>query len=295
MSRSALLAGSAVFTVAVAAGFMACAQQKGPMSMVETTAAWKALEANDYQGALQHADKVVEEYLGFARRKQAELNKGKVDVPLGQVADPNRKKAIFELGPLNDVAACLFIKGRCYYRLNRPEESRKAFAEAARLPSARVYDPKQDMFWAPALIAARCVKDPSLAEKPSHNWLTSDAWDAFNSDDFPKALELADACVQLHLGGAQAEQARLSARRLQVPSGAVDAVQKEAVHRNGLLNDVATCAFIKGRSLEKLGNRLEAIRAYEVAARLSYGRCWDPQGWFWSPAEAAAGRLEVLQ
>ena len=99
MASSALLAGSAVFTAAVAAGLMACAQQKGPMSMVETTAAWKALEAKDYQGELQHADKVVDEYLGVARHKQAELTKGRVDVPLGQVADANRKKAIFDSGP----------------------------------------------------------------------------------------------------------------------------------------------------------------------------------------------------
>ena len=58
------------------------------------------------------------------------------------------------------MAACLFIEGRCYYMLNRPEESRKAYADAARLPSARVYDPKQDMFWAPALIASRNAQGP---------------------------------------------------------------------------------------------------------------------------------------
>jgi tetratricopeptide (TPR) repeat protein len=295
MTRSALLAGSAVLTVTFAAGFMACAQQEGPMSMVETTAAWKALEAKDYQGALRHADKVVDEFRGFALHKQDELTKSRIDVPLGQVADPQRKAAIFELGPLNDVAACLFIEGRCYYMLNKPEPSRKAFAEAARLPSARVYDPKQDMFWAPALIAARCAKDPSLAEKPPHNLLTSEAWDALNGGDFPKAIELTDACLQLNLQAARKEQDRLSKQRVSIPVGKVNDAQKEAIHNNGLLNDVATCAFIKGRSLEKLGNRPGAAHAYRVATQLSHGRCWDPQGWFWSPAEASAGRLEILQ
>ena len=88
----------------------------------------------------------------------------------------------------------------------------------------------------------------------------------------------------------------LTHNRYTLLNRSADAVQKEAIHKNGLLNDVAACAFIKGRSMEKLGNRPGAVQAYKFATQLSYGRCWDPdQGSFWSPAASAAGRLKMIQ
>jgi hypothetical protein len=62
------------------------------------------------------------------------------------------------------------------------------------------------------------------------------------------------------------------------------------------LNDVGTCWFIRGRSLEKMRRNSEAKTAYGAAAKYTYARCWDPDGQaYWSPAEAAAERLEVMR
>jgi hypothetical protein len=68
-----------------------------------------------------------------------------------------------------------------------------------------------------------------------------------------------------------------------------------------LLNDVATAYFIKGRSAEYLYEKTKdkkykslAEEAYQAACVLKYGRCWDPQGWFWSPCDAANERLNLF-
>jgi hypothetical protein len=64
----------------------------------------------------------------------------------------------------------------------------------------------------------------------------------------------------------------------------------------GLLNDVGTCWFIKGRSLEKLERRQEAIQAYRRAERYTYARTYDPS-WdgFWSPSQGAKDRRTYLE
>lgn len=70
---------------------------------------------------------------------------------------------------------------------------------------------------------------------------------------------------------------------------------KQKIFANGLLNDVATCYFIKGKAAEKLVRKDDAKRAYEEAKKLTYARAWDPQGWFWSPSEGASDRLDALR
>ena len=65
---------------------------------------------------------------------------------------------------------------------------------------------------------------------------------------------------------------------------------------NGLLNDVATCLWIKGRSHEELGQISEARRAYRQAMLLTHGRCWNEvEELFWSPAEKAGDDLANLE
>jgi hypothetical protein len=63
---------------------------------------------------------------------------------------------------------------------------------------------------------------------------------------------------------------------------------------NALLNDVAACHFLKGKAYEKLGRAVDAKKAYTEAKKLTLGRVWDPAGWFWSPAEGAGDRLEMM-
>ena len=86
--------------------------------------------------------------------------------------------------------------------------------------------------------------------------------------------------------------------------GSANSTQKQNILSNWALNDVGSCYFILGQSLETLG-QLEkeqifktilekAKNIYVKAQRFPYARAWDPQGWFWSPAEGAKNRLDEL-
>ena len=126
--------------------------------------------------------------------------------------------------------------------------------------------------------------------------LTTSAWDAFNKNDFARAIANADKCIGEFKGEADRTQENLEKSATPPPpKGKVSSDEKALILARGLLNDVATCYYIKGRSAQELGRRDEAIAAYKAAARYTYARCWDPQGWFWSPSEKAQGRLSPMK
>lgn len=125
--------------------------------------------------------------------------------------------------------------------------------------------------------------------------LTSAAWKALDLDNFREAIAKADKCIEAFEASALKIQKQLESAGTRVPKGDVTEEEKKAVHQNGLLNDVATCYFIKGKSFEGLKQKQSAIIAYKATARFTHARTWDPKGWFWSPAEAATERLEELR
>lgn len=131
---------------------------------------------------------------------------------------------------------------------------------------------------------------------PLNVQLTNQAWEAFNNDDHERTLSYAQRCIDEFLGGAERKQLQLETEKAALPpTGTVSEQEKEAISALGLLNDVATCLFIKGRCEEALGHKEEATKAYQAASKYTYARCWDPKGWFWSPSEAALDRLSVLK
>jgi len=70
---------------------------------------------------------------------------------------------------------------------------------------------------------------------------------------------------------------------------------KEKIFSYWALNDVGTCLFIRGETYKKAGNAEEAKKAYqELVDDFYYAQCWDPQGWFWKPAEAAQQKLDEI-
>ena len=70
---------------------------------------------------------------------------------------------------------------------------------------------------------------------------------------------------------------------------------KEKIFSYWALNDVGACLFIKGEALQNAGNIDEAKKAYNSLVKdYYYAQCWDPQGWFWKPAEAAQQKLDDL-
>jgi hypothetical protein len=131
---------------------------------------------------------------------------------------------------------------------------------------------------------------------PLNAELTKVAWEAFNKGNFEEAISSAQKCITEFKGGADREQKKLESAKEPLPrTGSVSEEIKKVILARGLLNDVATSYYIKGRSAESLGRMAEAKQSYKEATKYTYARCWDPQGWFWSPSEAAQDRLSILK
>jgi len=110
---------------------------------------------------------------------------------------------------------------------------------------------------------------------------------------FILAVTNAQLVIDGFAGAAMVQQQTLERDNVPLPpTGAVPAEQRNPIFARGVVNDVGTCYFINGRSLEYLGQIAQAMVAYQAATNYPYARTWDPRGQiFWSPAEAAAGRL----
>lgn len=132
-----------------------------------------------------------------------------------------------------------------------------------------------------------------LPPLPLNAQLTTDAWNALNASEYPNAVSIAQECISAFANQALREQRALDGAT-PPPVGKVGEDEKQAIFSHGVLNDVATCYFIKGQALERLNRLSEARDAYIQAEQFSYARTWDEQGWFWSPAEAATDRLSAL-
>lgn len=153
-------------------------------------------------------------------------------------------------------------------------------------------------FWPSVFLLAAAVTSSFGAQKaePLNVKLTSQAWQALNKGDYRRAIEYAGKGIDEFRGSADRAQAQLVREHAPLPpTGKVSASEKRTIMARGLLNDVATCFFIMGRASEYLGRKEEAKRSYQAAAKYTYARCWDPNGWFWSPAEVASDRLSRLE
>ncbi len=142
-----------------------------------------------------------------------------------------------------------------------------------------------------------CFPPPPAPTPTSTPMLTTSAefataaWNAYNQNDFARAIELANECISRWEGDAIQQQSSLTQAP---PNGKVTEDEKKAIFVNWALNDVGTAYFIKALSLEKLGKTAEAKDTYTTVTTFPYARCWDPQGWFWSPAETASVNLARL-
>ena len=118
--------------------------------------------------------------------------------------------------------------------------------------------------------------------------ITSKAWGAMNAKNYSDAAAYAQECVRMY-----EKQAVEMQKQLKEP---VPNTDKEAVSKLWALNDVGTCLFITGQALEKLEKKPEALAAYKkLVDTLPFAQCWDPQGWFWKPADGAKGRVKALE
>jgi len=130
------------------------------------------------------------------------------------------------------------------------------------------------------------------------------AWDAYNKGKYKEAINFAEQCIEDFDIKASNIQSELDSLKITPQTGSVNAIQKERIFKNSHLNDVATACFIKGRSAEyiykqdqknNIAYKQTAIEAYTLSCKYSKGRCWDPQGFFWSPCESSSERLQKLK
>jgi tetratricopeptide (TPR) repeat protein len=131
---------------------------------------------------------------------------------------------------------------------------------------------------------------------PLNTQLTDYAWNAYDKGNYEEAISYAQECIDQFMSNAEKKQLQLEKENAMLPpTGTVTEQEKQNIYALGLLNDVATCYFIKGKCEEAIGYKEDAIKSYSAASKYTYARCWDPKGWFWSPSEAALDRLNVIK
>lgn len=117
------------------------------------------------QAALIDASIVISRYGGEAQADQEKLaGTNEAPPPLGQVP-PEQRSRIFARGVLNDVAACYFTMAQALQAEGRTADAHQAYLEASKLTYARVWDPRQEIFWSPADAALGQLRTSSQATK----------------------------------------------------------------------------------------------------------------------------------
>ncbi len=250
-------------------------------SVTLTTKAWQAFENGDIEGVLAYTNKCLELYAEQAKKMQAELT----DYAKGT------NEEIFRYWALNDVATSLFIQAEAYRKANMLDEAKEVYQKIIDAYAlAQCWDPK-GWFWKPAEVAKeRLANLENKSEVDfgdnSSSTLTTKAWEAYNNNDVQKVLAYTNKCIDTYGAKAKEMQKFLT----EFPSES-----KEKIFSFWALNDVGTCLFIKGNALSEVseaGSNAEAKEAYkDLIEHYFFAQCWDPQGWFWKPAEAAQQKL----
>ena len=245
------------------------------------TKAWGALEQNDIESVLAYTNKCVEMYGEQARKMQADLK----DYPTGKNED------IFKYWAINDVATGYYIQGEAYRKANMKEESKEAFNKLIKDYSyGQAWDPK-GWFWKPAEAAKEKL---AMIESGvnldfgdyTSSQLVQKAWAALAAKDLNAVVAYVNKTLELYSAKAKEMQASLKEYAWE---------SKEKTFSYWALNDVGTALFILGESYRNAGKKEEAAESYKkLIDGYFYAQCWDPQGWFWKPAEAAQQNLAAL-
>jgi tetratricopeptide (TPR) repeat protein len=108
---------------------------------------------------------------------------------------------------------------------------------------------------------------------------------ALDAKNYDAAIGYADKCIELFSNDATAQQAALTA----IPT------DKDTVFKQWALNEVGVAYLVKGQALEAQNKKKDALAAYKTLVdKFAYAQCWDPQGWFWTPADQARERVATL-
>lgn len=138
-----------------------------------------------------------------------------------------------------------------------------------------------------------CISgNPTLSD--SAFWSTT-AVELFSKKQYAEAVATVDACFPQWGPTGGHQQKKLYDEGKKCPkTGAVSKKAKDKIDSNGLLNDVSLALWAKARSLHELDQIEPAKNAYTQCLYMKCGRAWDPNGWFWSPAEDCAVHVQEL-
>jgi len=245
------------------------------------TKAWQALAQNDIESVLAYTNKCISLYAAQAKKMQAGLK----DYPTGSNDD------IFKYWALNDVATSYYIQGEAYRNAKMKDEAKEAYSKVVSDYSfGQAWDTK-GWFW--KLGAAAKEKLDMIAA--GVNWdfgdnsssqLVQKAWAALAANDLKAVEAYANKTVELYAAKASEMQASLKEYPWE---------SKEKTMSYWALNDVGTALFILGEAYQNAGKKEDAGKAYKrVIKEFFYAQCWDPNGWFWKPSEAAQQKLGEL-
>jgi len=107
--------------------------------------------------------------------------------------------------------------------------------------------------------------------------LVSKAWKASSDKDYPELFAYTQRCVELYGEKGKKMNSALTYFEPSATAGQLWA-----------LNDVGTCLYIMANAYVELEMYQDAAATYRtLATDFKFSQCWDPQGWFWKPAETA--------
>ncbi len=134
--------------------------------------------------------------------------------------------------------------------------------------------------------------DPEVGD--SALW-AGEAIELFSQNKYAESIEVVDACFNVFATEAVIMQKELDAKKAKYPPvGRVTRNEKDKIHDNWAVNDVAMALWAKAVSLEEIGEIELAKKAYSQCIFLAHGRAWDPKGWFWNPAGDCINRAKKL-
>ena len=250
-------------------------------SVTLATRAWDALSKSDLEAVLAYTNKCIELYGQQAKKMQEALT----DYPQG--TDDQK----FSYWALNDVATSLFIQAEAYRKANMLEEAKEVYKKLVNeYTYGQAWDPK-GWFWKPAEAAKEklaMIESGSTVDFGDYtsSALTVKAWEALGKNDLEAVKVYTDKVLELYESKAKEMQSSLTEYPWE---------SKDKIFSYWALNDVGTSLYILAEAYKNAGKLKEANEVYKkLVENYFYAQCWDPQGWFWKPAEAAQQALDSI-
>jgi len=245
--------------------------------------AWAALSEKNLDAVLAYTNKCIEMYENNARTMQAGLK----EYPAGD------DQKVFSYWALNDIATSLFIQGEAYRQAGKLDKAKEAFQRIVDdFSFGQCWDPPSKTFWKPADAAKDKIAiidsglDVDFGDMSSST-IVSKAWAALNAGKYKELKVYVDKVTALYADNAKSMQATLREYPWE---------SKEKIFSYWALNDVGTAYFIQGEAYRLEGKTAESKAAFQkLINEYSFAQCWDPQGWFWKPAEAAQQKLLEME